>query len=111
MKKIMDWSNKTDLIFAIVCCTFLLAFLILGILLRRGGRSIETAAIIKKIDATRVRLENVDLRIERDHRHQANWMRRLLARFGFLEAEDIVRDIKQKLNDDVRIPRRDDDGD
>lgn len=111
MKNLFGWVTEADLIFAIVCLTFLVAFVTLAILLSRGGHSIETTAVLKAIDATRDQLGKVDERIEQDHRFQGQWMRRLLARFGFLEAEDIVRDIKKKLDGDVRKSRGDDDGD
>lgn len=100
MKNMLAWADKTDLIFAIVCGTFVVAFLTLAILLRRGGRSIETAAVLKAIDATRDQLGKVDERIEQDHRFQGRWMRRLLVRFGFLEADDLTNDSKSRDRDD-----------
>lgn len=100
MNNFFAWADKNDAVFTIVCATFLLAFLILAILLRRGGRSIETKAVLDAIDATRDQLGKVDARIEQDHRFQSRWFLRLLARFGFLEAQDIVKDIKKRLRDD-----------
>lgn len=100
VKHMFAWVSEIDAIFWIVVGTFVVAFLILAILLSRGGRSIETKAVLKAIDATRARLENVDLRMEGDHRAQANWMRRLLMRFGFLDAQDIVKDIEKRLKND-----------
>lgn len=101
MKDVLTWTNKTDLILAIVCATFFLAFMILAILLLRGGRTLETKKVLDAIDATRNQLGDVDKRIEQDHRFQANWMRRLLRRFGFLDAQDVANDIKNRtLKDD-----------
>lgn len=94
-----NWSNEIDVIVWIVLGTFIVVLVILGILLFRSGRSIETKAVLDAISATRTRLDNVDLRIERDHRFQANWMLRILARFGFLEAHDLADDIKKRLKD------------
>lgn len=100
MKNLFGWINEIDLIFAGVVATCAIAIVILSILLSRGGHSIETKAVLDKVDGVRNRLENVDLRIERDHRAQANWMRRLLTRFGFLDAQDIVKEIEKTLKDD-----------
>jgi hypothetical protein len=94
------WASEMDLIFWIVCGTFLLAFVILAILLSRGGRSIETKSVLDAIDATRNQIDNVDQRMEQDHRFQANWMRRLLTRFGFLDVQDVVNDIKKRPGGD-----------
>lgn len=101
VKDFFSWATKTDVILAIVLATFGIAFLILTILLKRGGRAIETKAVLDAISATRTRIDNVDLRIEKDHRAQAHWMLRLLARFGFLDANDIAKDIKKRLDDDI----------
>lgn len=102
MKNMLAWGDKTDWIFAIVCGTFVIAFLTLAILLRRGGRSLETKAILDAIDETRTQLGNVDSRIEQNHRFVGNWLRRLLARFGFLDdaAQDAVNEVKKKPRDD-----------
>jgi hypothetical protein len=94
-----DWSHEIDIIMWVVLGTFIAVLLLLAILLFRGGRSIETKAVLDAIHATRDRLDNVDLRIERDHRHQAHWMLRLLARFGFLDAQDLANDIEKSLKD------------
>lgn len=101
MKNLFGWVTEADLIFAIVCLTFALSFAILTLLLSRGGRSLETKSVLDAIDATRTQLGEVDQRIEQDHRFQANWMRRLLRRFGFLDAQDIANDIKKRPNDDT----------
>jgi hypothetical protein len=102
MKDLFPWATQIDLIFAIVCATFLLAFLILVILLRRGGRSIETKAVIDAINETRTQLGNLDSRIEQNHRFVGGWLRRLLARFGFLDdaAQIAVNELKKKPRDD-----------
>jgi hypothetical protein len=102
MKKLFAWANEIDLIFAIVCATFLLAFITLAILITRGGRSLETKAVLDAIDETRTQLGNVDSRIEQNHRFVGNWLRRLLARFGFLDdaAQSAVNDIKKRPRDD-----------
>jgi hypothetical protein len=102
MKTFFGWANEIDAIFAIVCVTFLLAFVILTILLLRGGRSLETKAVLDAIDETRTQLGNVDSRIEQNHRFVGNWLRRLLARFGFLDdaAQSAVNEIKKRPRDD-----------
>lgn len=99
MKNFFAWATEAEVMFWIVCGTFVLAFLILALLLSRGGRSFETKSVLDAIDATRNQLGNVDKRIEQDHRFQANWMLRLLARFGFLDAQDIADDIKKRFKD------------
>jgi hypothetical protein len=95
MRNLFSWVNEIDIIFAIVLATCGLVIAILAVLLTRGGRSIETKKVLDAIDATRGQIGDVDARIEQDHRFQANWMRRLLARFGFLEAQDLANDIKK----------------
>jgi hypothetical protein len=95
----MNWSHQIDVIMWVVLGTFIAVILVLAILLSRGGRSIETVAVLKAIDATRDQLGKVDQRIEQDHRFQASWMLRLLARFGFLDAQDIANDIKKRFKD------------
>lgn len=99
VKNMFAWVNEIDAIFLIVVGTFVVAFLILAILLSRGGRSIETKAVLKAIDATRNQLGDVDKRIEQDHRLQARWFLRVLARFGFLDAQDLANDIKKRFKD------------
>jgi hypothetical protein len=94
------WASEIDLIFGIVCGTFLLAFIILAILISRGGRSIETKSVLDAIDETRDQLGKVDERIEQDHRFQKNWMLRILNRFGFLEAQDTLKDLKNRPRDE-----------
>jgi hypothetical protein len=97
--EVKDWSHEIDVIMWIVLVTFIAVLFVLAILLSRGGRTLETKKVLDAIDATRDRIDNVDLRIERDHRFQANWMLRLLARFGFLEAQDVANDIKKRFAD------------
>lgn len=99
MKNLFGWITEADLIFAIVCLTFAVAFTTLAVLLSRGGRSLETKAVLKAIDATRNQLGDVDKRIEQDHRLQARWFLRVLARFGFLDAQDLANDIKKRFKD------------
>ena len=102
VKNFFHWATETDVIFAVVLATFLLAFLILTILLRRGGRSTETKAVLDAIAAARSQLGDVDKRMEQDHRFHRNWMLKLLARFGFMDAaaQDAVKDIKKRPRDD-----------
>ena len=94
-----NWSHEIDIIMWVVLGTLIAVLAVLAILLSRGGRSLETKAVLKAIDEARTQLGNVDQRMEQDHRFQANWMLRLLARFGFLEAQDLANDIKRRLKD------------
>ena len=99
MKSWFSWANELDAIFWIVVAILALAIAIFALIVSRSGRSLETKAVLKAIDETRTQLGNVDQRMEQDHRFQANWMLRLLARFGFLEAQDLANDIKRRLKD------------
>jgi hypothetical protein len=94
-----NWTHEIDVIVWIVLGTFIAVLVILGILLFRGGRSLETKKVLDAIDQTRTQLGNVDARIEQDHRLHARWFLRVLARFGFLDAQDLAEDIKRRLKD------------
>lgn len=100
VKNLFSWITEADLIFAVVLLTFAVAFTTLAVLLSRGGRSPETKKILDAINETRSQLGDVDKRMEQDHRFQARWFLRLLARFGFLEAQDLAKDIEKRKESD-----------
>ena len=100
MKNLFGWINEIDLIFAGVVIMIAIAIVILMVLLTRGGRSLDTKKVLDAIDGTRKQIGDVDKRIEQDHRFQKNWMLRILARFGFLDAQDTFNDIRRQKRKD-----------
>lgn len=96
---------------------FIIALLVLWLLVRRRGHSVETAAIIQKveeghaktqakIDQARNQMGLMDTKVTSHNRSMGEWMERLMDRFGFLKPgnkridtdyrEDKYRDDKHK---------------
>ena len=65
--------------------TLLIVIGIAALLIRRGGRSGETKAILDAIEGARRQIDTLDQATQGDLKTVKNWLWKLLNRFGFMK--------------------------